>query len=540
MKKYTSIIIIVLMVIVSISIGLVQNVAYASDAVNLEDFNSISVGSYHSAALKDDNTVWTWGQNDYGRLGDGTIENSATPVQVKGLNDVISVSAGYAHTVVIKKDGTVWAWGANNHGQIGDGTTEFRTSPVQVKGLTDVIALSICSELNVALKKDGTVWSWGSNYNYIQGDGIDFSTTPVQLNQIKDVLSVSVSGTNLIILKKDGTIWGLGNNFMYQLGNDDWDFYTSTLVQIKGLTEIVSVCSGDCLTVALKNDGTVWAVGSNMNGEMGGSSTENYTYNIVQIKGISDVANISVDDSHIIALKNDGTVWEWGQDFLDTFNESVEDYYKKIALTQVKGLTGMVEISSGYMHSMALKNDGTIWSWGYNKYGELGDGTNINSPSAPVKVMINLGNLVANPINDSSYVKATPINSNVMVDGKNISFEAYNIDGYTYFKIRDLAMALNDSAKQMDVTWNQTMNAINLLTGQSYTEVGKELSLSGNTDFKKAYLTTSNIYLNGIPALFTAYNIDGNNYFKLRDIGESINLGILWDNYTNTISLNTN
>lgn len=136
-------------------------------------------------------------------------------------------------------------------------------------------------------------------------------------------------------------------------------------------------------------------------------------------------------------------------------------------------------------------------------------------------------------------VTATPTNSKVMVDGKNVAFEAYNIDGNNFFKLRDLAMAINGSSKQFQVGWDGANNAINLTTNAAYTPDGKELVISENSTAKEATLTASKIYLNGEEVQLTAYNIGGNNYFKLRDIGRIIDFAVTWDGELNMIGLDT-
>jgi hypothetical protein len=139
----------------------------------------------------------------------------------------------------------------------------------------------------------------------------------------------------------------------------------------------------------------------------------------------------------------------------------------------------------------------------------------------------------------AAVATANPTSSKVMVDGKSVAFEAYNIGGNNYFKLRDLAMAVNGSSKQFQVGWDSAKNAINLTSNTAYTPDGKELVVSGNKAAKQAKLTASKIYLNNEEVQLTAYNIDGNNYFKLRDIGKIIDFAVTWDGSLNMIGLDT-
>lgn len=136
-------------------------------------------------------------------------------------------------------------------------------------------------------------------------------------------------------------------------------------------------------------------------------------------------------------------------------------------------------------------------------------------------------------------VSAAPTASKVLVNGKEISFEAYNINGSNYFKLRDLATVVSGTAKQFEVTWDGEKNAINLITGKAYTPVGGELAVSANPETQKASPTASRIYVDGQQVQFTAYTIGGNNYFKLRDIAKVINFGVTWDEQTSTIGIVT-
>jgi len=262
---------------------------FPQSKVNATDdvFLMLAGGIYHTLALRSDGTVWAWGQNGAGQLGDGTTTNRKTPVRVLELTDVVGV-AGSNHSLALKSDGTVWAWGYNNSGQLGDGTTTDRNTPVQVLGITGVVSIAAGTWHNLALKNDGTVWAWGYNNNGQLGDG----TTTLR----------------------------------------------TTPVQVLGITGVVSIAAGSWHSLAFKNDGTVWAWGYNNYGQLGdGTTTQRNTP--VQVSGLTGIA----------------------------------------------GLTGVVDIAAGYFHSLALKSDGTVWAWGSNSEGLLGNGYTTNS-NTPVQV----------------------------------------------------------------------------------------------------------------------------------------------------------
>ncbi|MGC2423221.1 MAG: hypothetical protein WA666_02575, partial [Nitrospirota bacterium] len=329
-----------------------------------------------------DMTVWAWGDNEYGELGDGTTTQRNTPVQVGGLTGVTAVAGGYDHTIALKSDGTVWAWGWNAHGQLGDGTTTDRYTPVQVNGLTGVIAIADGRGHTVALKSDGTVWAWGWNAHGQVGDGTTTDRyTPVQVTDLMGVTAIAGGIFQTIVLKSDGTVWAWGWNAHGQVGDGTTtDRYTP--VQVSGLTGVTAIAGGGPHTIALKSDGTVWAWGYNGFGQLGdGTTTDRYTP--VQVTDLMGVTAIACGGDHTIALKSDGTVWAWGYNNYGQLGDgTTTDRYTP---EQINGLMGVTAIAGGVYKSIALKSDGTVWTWGYNAYGDLGDGTTTNR-NTPVQV----------------------------------------------------------------------------------------------------------------------------------------------------------
>jgi hypothetical protein len=315
-------------------------------------------------------TVWAWGYNENGQLGNGGENDSSVPVQVSGLTGVTAISGGSSAGYALKSDGTVWAWGYNGDGELGDGTTAGSAVPVQVSGLTGVTAISGGSSAGYALKSDGTVWAWGDNSDGELGDGTTAnSTVPVQVKGLTGVTAISGGGRGgccnyaAYALKSDGTVWAWGDNEDGELG--DGTTASSTVpVQVKGLTGVTAVSgggsgatvNGDSAGYARKSDGTVWAWGYNGDGELGDGTTAGSTVP-VQVKGLTGVTAISGGDCVGYALKSDGTVWSWGGNWYGQLGDGTagtEQAPDSTVPVRVSGLTGVTATSGGGSAGYAL------------------------------------------------------------------------------------------------------------------------------------------------------------------------------------------
>lgn len=362
---------------------------------------AVSAGDQHSLAVKADGTVWAWGNNGQGQLGDGTITDKYHPVQVAGLTGFSDVSAGFSHSLALKSDGTVWAWGSNYSGALGTGDTTDSTLPIQVKDpgdptgfLTGVIAVSTGRKLSVALKNDGTVWTWGVNSNGQLGDGMLLDhflpakvKDPTGTGDLTGVAAVSTLAVDddivVLALKSDGTVWGWGNNANYQIG-DGTNLNRplpaqATDVNGNGLTDIRAIAVGGGHCLALKNNGAVYAWGDNTYGQLGiGSNLP--SVRALLVNGLSDVKEIGAGIAVSIFLKNDGTLWGCGLvDFLGNGNCPSGNSPVRVG----GGALDARILSTGSLHCLfiadtSLNRNGIVWAWGWNFRGMIGDGTTTN------------------------------------------------------------------------------------------------------------------------------------------------------------------
>lgn len=377
---------------------------------NFSHISQVTIAaSFHTVYVKPDGSVLAWGKNSVGQLGDGTTTQSSTPVHVStasGLPSIRSVAVGDNHTVALGTDGSVWAWGDNTNGQLGNGTstTDPNPTPIQIipppppqdpSGVT-VKAVAAGGNHTIALKSDGTVWAWGDNTYGQLGDGTtNQSTTPVQAKSLSNVVAIAAGHDHTVALKSDNTAWAWGYNKKGQLGDGTTNNNKSP-VQVSSLTGVLAIAAGFDHTIAVRNDNTVWDWGNNSDGQLG-NGTKTNSSSPVQASNLSTAIAVAAgfDSSvpsheHSVALKDDGTVWTWGSNSngqLGNGNTTLSNI--PVAIVGLPGITlpSMIAIAAGYDYTVALGNDNTVWTWGSNSNGQLGNGTT-DEEHNPIQVQV--------------------------------------------------------------------------------------------------------------------------------------------------------
>ena len=328
-------------------------------------------------------TMWTWGYNLRGQLGDGTITNRFSPIQLlSGSVNWTTISNGYHFSTSVKADGTLWTWGYNDSGQLGQGNITPKSSPVQVGALTNWASTTAGIDFMAAIKTDGTLWTWGSNTSGKLGDGTTIrKSSPIQVGALTNWNSVCL-GTNFITtIKNDGTLWTWGNNSNGQLG-DGTVTSTSSPSQIGTLTNWTQASNGDRNAAAVKSDGTLWTWGFNGSGQLGLGDIASRS-SPTQVGALTNWKQIACGYTHNVAVKTDGTLWGWGWNSLGQLG--LGDRTNRSSPVQIGSMTNWASVSCGYQHTTAIKTDGTLWSWGSNTYGQIGDSTSV-AKSSPVQI----------------------------------------------------------------------------------------------------------------------------------------------------------
>ena len=310
------------------------------------DIDMMAAGYYHSLLLISDGSVLGVGGNNYGQIGDGTSgTDRLTPMQVIGpdgvghLTDVVAIAAGINHSIALKNDGTVWAWGESSSGQLGDNqNTTDKLTPVQVLGvggsghLTDVVAIAAGSVHSIALKDDGTVYAWGYNFDGEMGNNTDTvdQLTPVQVlgvggsGHLTDVVAIAAGSVHSIALKENGTVYAWGNGDQGQIGDTTSGPNRLTPVQVIGsdgisyLADVVDISADSTNSIALKDDGTVYVWGDNSYSQIGNGTTVDgfFPTQVIGPDGVgylTDIVSIVAGGYHSMALKTNGTAYAWGR-----------------------------------------------------------------------------------------------------------------------------------------------------------------------------------------------------------------------------------
>ena len=341
---------------------------------------SVAAGGLHTLAINGDGTVLSWGRNEFGQLGNASNTDRNNPVNVRNITDIVAVRAGVTHSIALQNDGSVWAWGQNNVGQLGIGNTGNRNEPVRVSILTDIVSIDSGSQNNIALKNDGTVWIWGSMGG----------STPVRVEELSNVIAVAAGRSHYVVLLSDGTVWAWGRNLEGQLGNGNNE-NSDIPVKVQDISNIISISAGSPglfgqHTIALRADGRVFAWGRNNLRQLGNNSTTNSNIPI-EVSGLTNIIAIDAGNAHNVALRSDGTILSWGDNSRGQIGNNAvttlgisPPVQVRASQTSMLPFTDAVAIAAGEEHTVARRADGTIWVWGNNSHGQIGNGTTVNRP----------------------------------------------------------------------------------------------------------------------------------------------------------------
>ncbi|MCL2618905.1 MAG: hypothetical protein FWD98_07635, partial [Defluviitaleaceae bacterium] len=332
----------------------------------------VSAGHSHTMMILQDGSLWAIGHNNHGQLGDGTSIDRNTPVRITNPDETwLSVSAGtHYYTLAVTTDGRLFGWGRNVDGKAGQDPirTEIPT-PERIGTGTDWKYVSAGNTHSLAMREDGTIWSWGSNSDgrLGQGSNISYSYNPTQIGT-DYWTAVSAGGTHSLAIRDNGTLWGWGFNQQGQLGIGPGGSRNASEHVYPG-TYWASVAAGSTHTAAIRDDGSLWVWGNNANDRLGLGPGRAGSYNTPQqVESHYDWQSVSSGLLHTTAIRDGGYAWSWGFNQYGQLGNGTTTPHN--APHEVDGAY-WVSISSGFHHVVGVKSDGSIWTWGDNTHGQI-------------------------------------------------------------------------------------------------------------------------------------------------------------------------
>jgi alpha-tubulin suppressor-like RCC1 family protein len=408
------------------------------------DWAWVVAGANHNVAVKTNGTLWAWGLNTSNQVGDGSTTLRSAPVQIGTATTWSQLGhqlhAGADFTLAIRTDGTLWAWGLNSSGQLGDGTTTNRNAPVQIGTVTTWSRVACTSASAAALRSNGTLWTWGNNGSGQLGDeSLTQRTSPAQLGTATTWQLITGGGSHFLARRSDGSLWSWGLNTAGQLGQGGANIATGNAPQQIGTASNWSgIAAGGNFSLAIttdgglrawggngsgqlghlprlplplypqlgpvsaaaaggsnhsafiRPDGSLWTFGSNANGQLGLGATSSLPQPVPQKVAAGQTwLSVSLGNTFTMAIHTDGSLWAAGLNSSGQLGDgsltSSPDLIRVDSDNDwsVVAATGASGGSPG--HTLAVKSDGSLWSWGSNASGQLGDGTTVNQ-TTPVRI----------------------------------------------------------------------------------------------------------------------------------------------------------
>ncbi len=468
----------------------------ASVSLATTSYTRISSGQAHTLAIRSDGTLWAWGTNSDGRLGDGTLTGTSTPKQI-GTATYTAVAGGQYHSLAIHSNGTLWGWGWNSNGQVGDGTVTQRNSPVQI-GSATYTAVSTGADYSLAIHTNGTLWAWGLNSDGQLGDGtLTQRNSPVQIGTAT-YTAVTGGRAHTLAIRTNGTLWAWGAGAFGGLG--DGTTVSKSNPTAIGTATYTAVAGGSGHSLAIHTNGTLWAWGHNNYGQVGDGSTTNRTSPLQ----IGTATHIAVSAGNVLfshAIRTNNTLWGWGDNASGKLGDgTITDRLVPTAI----GSATYTAVTSGESFALAIHTNGILWAWGAGY---------TTSPTTSI-------------VNNASYLTPGLFTSAVINLGTPVSFTTLSFTTTLNSQTITIDARAGNTATP-DGTWTAWQTGI--------ASGGSISGLAGNRYIQyRANLSTTNALatptLNSLTINYTQFNTTGNLTSSAYDTTASTNIpaGISW------------
>lgn len=338
--------------------------------------------------------LFSWGTNTNGQLGlnISVALTRNSPVQVGTLSSWTHVTSGDFHSLAIRSGSTLWSWGNSTYGELGAGNTTQRSSPVQVGTATTWTDISTGNNHTLAVRNDGTLWTWGYNGNGELGSGNNTDrNAPVQVGVVTTWSKVFAGANHSLAIRTDGTLWAWGANTAGETGHGiSYGIGVNGVLsprQVGTDSNWATIAAGNYYTLGVKTNGTLWAWGDNPNGNLGRGNTTDLSVP-TQVGSLSNwkvvaASNNQTGTCHSLAVKTDGTLWTWGANGSGQLGNG--NTIQRTSPVLIGGETYWQTVEAGNACSAALTTNGTLWTWGDNSAGQLGTGDSVTY-SVPTQV----------------------------------------------------------------------------------------------------------------------------------------------------------
>ena len=370
----------------------------------------VTAGADHSLAVCSYGVLWAWGVNYSGELGNGTQVSSAIPLSVM-YN--VAFSSAYYSSMSITSDGVLYTWGANWGGQLGDGSLIARYTPQRV--LDNVRYVSVGATHTMAIRADESLWAWGNNdFGQLGNNSYDAALIPIQI--MENIAHVSAGATHTLAITSAGVLYAWGHNNSGQLGDGT---FTNRNSAVRVKDNVTQISAGFMYSLAVCANNGLWAWGDNGFGQLGDGTLENRS---TPVNIMDNVDHISTGTWIIAsAVSTTGNLYIWGGYEPAALVTDIEPVFSG-SLTPQRLMGGVSTVSMGAEHALIICINGNLWAWGNNWFGQLGDGTAVNT-TTPILIMQSTGGSIA--VND-------PVDEIVIPDASQVSLPHYTLSDYEY------------------------------------------------------------------------------------------------------------